>query len=365
MKKIHLAVLFGILVITRLSFSQQDIAANWQATLKIGPQESRIVLKIYKGYAGAWAGRAYMLDPEIKSLLFDSVDLQDSNIKLVWDNGQSRYEGKLSADGTSIEGLCTWGKFSFPAKAQRAKKDNEWKTDVGNHGVQFITVEKKVKLEVLDWGGSGRALILLAGMDQDAHGFDKFAPKLVAAGYHVYGISRRGIGESSIPLTGYSADRLGDDVLAVMKALKLKRPVLVGHSVAGEELSSIGSRHPKKVAGLIYLDAAYIYAYYDESYADRFSAIQKYSLEKLQEAKVPTPMLLIPAGYQKFMNIKAPFFAIYAKKSVEGNEKILEAIQKNIPSAKLVILPNAEHEIYRSDEAEVLGEMKVFLGNLP
>jgi pimeloyl-ACP methyl ester carboxylesterase len=150
-----------------------------------------------------------------------------------------------------------------------------------------------------------------------------------------------------------------------MKALKLKRPVLVGHSVAGEELSSIGSRHPKKVAGLIYLDAAYIYAYYDESYADRFSAIQKYSLEKLQEAKVPTPMLLIPAGYQKFMNIKAPFFAIYAKKSVEGNEKILEAIQKNIPSAKLVILPNAEHEIYRSDEAEVLGEMKAFLGNLP
>ncbi len=37
---------------------------------------------------------------------------------------------------------------------------------------------------------------------------------------------------------------LGDDVLAVIKALNLHRPVLAGHSVAGEELSSIGSRHP-------------------------------------------------------------------------------------------------------------------------
>jgi pimeloyl-ACP methyl ester carboxylesterase len=44
-------------------------------------------------------------------------------------------------------------------------------------------------------------------------------------------------------------------VLAVCDSLKLNRPVLIGHSIAGEELSSIGSRHPEKVAGLIYLDA--------------------------------------------------------------------------------------------------------------
>ena len=31
------------------------------------------------------------------------------------------------------------------------------------HKVQFVTVEKDVKLEVLDWGGSGRSIVLLAG----------------------------------------------------------------------------------------------------------------------------------------------------------------------------------------------------------
>jgi pimeloyl-ACP methyl ester carboxylesterase len=49
----------------------------------------------------------------------------------------------------------------------------------------------------------------------------------------------------------------GGDGLVVIAALNLRKPVLVGHSIAGEELKSIGSRHPKKVSGLIYLDPGY------------------------------------------------------------------------------------------------------------
>ena len=130
--------------------------------------------------------------------------------------------------------------------------------------VHFVAVDKDVELEVLDWGGSGRPVVLLAGLGDTAHVFNRFATKL-AREYHVYGITRRGFGASSSPASGYSADRLGDDVLAVMDSLKINRPVLVGHSIAGEELSSVGSRHPEKVAGLVYLDAAYWYAYYDRS----------------------------------------------------------------------------------------------------
>jgi non-heme chloroperoxidase len=136
--------------------------------------------------------------------------------------------------------------------------------------VQFVSVDKDVKLAVLDWGGHGRPLIFLAGLGNDAHVYDTFAPNFTDH-YHVYGITRRGFGDSSRPTPdngNYSADRLGDDVLAVMAALKLERPVIVGHSLAGEELSSIGSRYPNKVAGLIYLDAAYGYAYYDRQHGD-------------------------------------------------------------------------------------------------
>ena len=61
--------------------------------------------------------------------------------------------------------------------------------DHSPHTVQFVTVDHDVKLEVLDWGGSGRPVVLLAGLGYDAHVFDTFAPKLSST-CHVYGITR-------------------------------------------------------------------------------------------------------------------------------------------------------------------------------
>jgi pimeloyl-ACP methyl ester carboxylesterase len=158
--------------------------------------------------------------------------------------------------------------FAQPAPATHPQ-------DTSPHTVQFIPVDQDVKLEVLNWGGHGRALIFLAGLGFDAHVYDTFAPKFVSS-YHVYGITRRGFGASSTPTPdcqNYSADRLGDDVLAVMDALKIERPVLIGHSLGGEELSSIGTRYPDRVAGLIYLDAGYGYAYYDPDATDSDPAV--------------------------------------------------------------------------------------------
>src|ERR1700743_117954 len=77
-------------------------------------------------------------------------------------------------------------------------------TDSSPHKVRFITVEKEVKLEVLDWGGPGQPVVLLAGLGNTAHAFDDFAPKLTR-NFHVFGITRRGFGASSIPLSGYTA----------------------------------------------------------------------------------------------------------------------------------------------------------------
>jgi len=146
--------------------------------------------------------------------------------------------------------------FMVPLHSQQPPA---WK-DPSPHITQFVTVDKNVRLEVLDWGGSGRPLVLLAGGGDTAHVFDDFAPKLTPT-FHVYGITRRGFGESGFSPEGYGADRLGDDALAVLDALKLNRPVLVGHSLGGEELSSLSTRHPSRVAGLVYLEGGYPYAF--------------------------------------------------------------------------------------------------------
>src|SRR5215468_9998220 len=111
--------------------------------------------------------------------------------------------------------------------------------DPSGHRVEFIAVEDGVRIEVLDWGGTGKPLVLLAGSGNTAHVFDDFAEKLIPFA-HVYGITRRGFGASSHPESGYTCQRLADDVLRVLDSLNLVAPVLVGHSMGGNELTTLG-----------------------------------------------------------------------------------------------------------------------------
>jgi pimeloyl-ACP methyl ester carboxylesterase len=126
--------------------------------------------------------------------------------------------------------------------------------DPSKHKIQFVTVEDGVRLEALDWGGSGKPVVLLAGLGFTAHVFDGFAEKL-AESCHVYGITRRGYGASSRPATGYGEQRLAEDDLQVFDALKLVKPIVAGHSISGNEMSQLGIHHHERIGGLVYLDA--------------------------------------------------------------------------------------------------------------
>ncbi len=292
------------------------------------------------------------------------------------------------------------------AQQRPSANDAVPKTDSSPHSVQFVTVDKDVKLEVLDWGGSGQPLILLAGAGSTAHVFDTFAPKLVPK-YHVYGITRRGFGASSQPVpsvSNYSATRLGDDVLAVMDHLRLNRPILVGHSLAGEELSSVGSRYPEKVAGLVYLEAGYAFAYYDRAHGDlwldmidlrkRIDELQSGTgdrkqlwqeiltdvshlekpLQELTKQIASMPSLRTPSsidraiqfGWEKHTDIHVPILAIFAQPQVLDTRITdqVNAFEAGLPSAHVVRLKNAQHFIFNSNEADVLREMDAFLADL-
>jgi len=170
---------------------------------------------------------------------------------------------------------------------------------------QFVDVQPDVRLEVLDWGGIGRNLVLLAGLGNTAHVFDSLGPKL-AAHYHVIGITRRGFGQSSAPQTGYDPRRLGDDVVAVLDALHITDPVLVGHSIAGEELSAVSTYHPGRAAALVYLDAGAPFALYNPKHGDYtpalaqlrddLSALQKNLFDDDLISKTLTDMALLQAN---------------------------------------------------------------------
>ena len=433
MKRLMLLVV-TLTILAGASLQAQDIAGTWQGTLQAG-KGLRTVLKITKTDDGGWSAMFYSIDQGPDGMAIPSISLQESTVKFSMPAINGSYEGKLSSDGASITGTWTQNNSSHPLDLQRATKETEWKADSSPHSVQFVVVDTNIKLEVLDWGGTGRPLVFLAGLGNTAHAFDKFAPKLTNT-YHVYGITRRGFGLSSAPTpanNNYSADRLGDDVLAVLDALKINRPVLVGHSIAGEELSSIGSRHPEKVAGLIYLDAGYSYAFYDHVHGNmQIDSIdvkkkleqflsgdvkdQKQFLNDLQTsmsqlekdvqetqkqiASMPAlpprqgpgpaiPMAII-AGEQKYTEIHVPVLAIFAvlhnlgpmlngpmlkdnptaQAAMKTSDLATTSAQANafeagVPSARVVRLPNADHFVFNSNEADVLREMNAFLSTLP
>ncbi len=128
--------------------------------------------------------------------------------------------------------------------------------DRSPHEIKAVEVENNVQLEVLDWGGDGKTLVLIPGLGATAHSFDDFAP-LLSKHVRVVGMTRRGTGYSSRPDHGYDQERLAQDVIRVLDALGIARAVFVGHSIGGEELNTLGAHHPERVAALVYLDAAY------------------------------------------------------------------------------------------------------------
>jgi pimeloyl-ACP methyl ester carboxylesterase len=147
--------------------------------------------------------------------------------------------------------LCGFLAVATPASSQKA----QWK-DLSPHVTRFVTVDDGVRLEVLDWSGSGPALVLLAGLGATAHYYDDFAPALTTR-YRVVGVTRRGHRGSSAPPGGYGFERLAEDVLRVIDAMGLNNPVVIGHSFAGEEMHVLGARHAAKIRGLVYVDAAF------------------------------------------------------------------------------------------------------------
>src|SRR5919106_3967766 len=151
-----------------------------------------------------------------------------------------------------VVGLCLLGTsvraLRPGAQSSRAQRDPS------PHQVRWVTVDSSVKLEVLDWGRSGPPLVLLACY-WSTHVYDEFAPKLTDQS-HVYGITRRGIGASDKPATGYSVQQSANDLFEAFNSLKLQQALLVGHSCAGQVLTMFAAQHADRLRGLVYLDGA-------------------------------------------------------------------------------------------------------------
>jgi pimeloyl-ACP methyl ester carboxylesterase len=127
--------------------------------------------------------------------------------------------------------------------------------DKSPHISGFVNVNG-IRLHYLDWNGNGPFLLFLPGMGCNAHIFDRFALRFTDQ-FHVLALTRRGHGESDHPKTGYDIDTLTEDIRLFLDTLKIGQTILVGHSLAGMEMSHFAAINPERLISLVYLDAAF------------------------------------------------------------------------------------------------------------
>ncbi|MBE0659871.1 MAG: alpha/beta hydrolase [Bryobacteraceae bacterium] len=125
------------------------------------------------------------------------------------------------------------------------------------HRSGFVTANG-IRLHYLDWGGTGPALILIHGFRANPHFFDDLAPAFKGR-FRVIAYARRGHGESEAS-GPYDLATLTVDLRGLMDALGIDKAHLAGHSMGGNEITSMAGAHPGRVGRIVYLDSAYDWA---------------------------------------------------------------------------------------------------------
>jgi N-formylmaleamate deformylase len=132
----------------------------------------------------------------------------------------------------------------------------EWQTQlIGTNGIN---------VHVFRGGASnGVPIVLLHGITDSGLCWERVAVTLTDT-YDVIMIDARGHGQSDKPRTGYTYPDHAADVVGVIDALGLDKPVLIGHSMGAATAATVAHRYPEKVRALVLEDPPW----YGETWAE-------------------------------------------------------------------------------------------------
>jgi non-heme chloroperoxidase len=122
----------------------------------------------------------------------------------------------------------------------------------------FVTVEPGVNIYVEDINpGGSKTIVFIHGWPLSHKQFEYQFDVLPALGYRCIGIDWRGFGNSDKPISGYTYNRLADDIRTIVGTLQLDNFTLLGHSTGGAIAIRYMSRYNGYgVSKLVLIDAA-------------------------------------------------------------------------------------------------------------
>ena len=106
-------------------------------------------------------------------------------------------------------------------------------------------------------GGSKPPVILLHGLAADGLTWTSLA-RALEEDYDLIMPDARGHGTSSAPDCGYRYQDHARDVIGLIRALDLPRPILVGHSMGGMTAAVVAGSAPELLRGLVLADPSFL-----------------------------------------------------------------------------------------------------------
>ena len=100
--------------------------------------------------------------------------------------------------------------------------------------------------------------VLVHGLASNLRLWDGVAEDLHARGHTVVAVDQRGHGLSDAPESSHGLDIAVGDLLTLIEALGLSRPVVAGQSWGGNVVLELGWRHAAAVRGIICVDGGII-----------------------------------------------------------------------------------------------------------
>lgn len=127
----------------------KTIEDTWQGTLHLPNKDLRTVLKVSRGADGALAATFYSIDQGGQPIKASSISFQDGTLKLAVQMLDMTYEGKLAADGKSIDGTFKQGDHPIPLVFERATPETAWAIPEAPKPTPPMPADAKPVFEVL------------------------------------------------------------------------------------------------------------------------------------------------------------------------------------------------------------------------
>ena len=244
----------------------------------------------------------------------------------------------------------------------------------------YLEISPKLKIHYADHNPSGqRNILLLHGLGATCDSWLMQVPILVEAGYHVIAPDSRGFGKSSYPGGKVEVADFTSDLTALLSHLDIPKTDVIGISMGGVLAQQFILDHPQKVRKLILVNtfavlkpdnlSQFIYfllrriLVYTVGIGKQGEAVAKRIFPHPEQAELRRHLIeqisqANPAGYRATMQalarfnstsrlgeIQSPTLVITSSEDSTVSPHRQRILAENIPNAKQVAIPGANHAV--------------------